>query len=143
MARGEITGRKPFSTADQPKRRHRPPCVDPDANEPTPGEEPEPKGGSEEASLKKPVESTVHKEPKPDVGTKSRHARDPPTPPAAYSIRTFCAAHHLSEAMFYKMKTAGWGPAEMKVGARVLISFEAAARWRAEREAAARAEVGS
>ena len=62
------------------------------------------------------------------------------TVPAAYSIATFCIAHHLSQAMYFKMKAEGWGPAEMKVGSRVLISFEAAAAWRRQREAAAKAE---
>jgi hypothetical protein len=56
---------------------------------------------------------------------------------ACFSIKSFCAAHHLSEAMYFKMKAAGWGPKEALVGSRVLITHEAAARWRAEREAAA------
>jgi hypothetical protein len=56
-------------------------------------------------------------------------------PHAAYTITEFCEAHRISEAMYFKMRALGQGPNEMKVGARRLISFESAARWRAEREA--------
>jgi len=56
----------------------------------------------------------------------------------AMSIREFCRLHGISEDQFYKMKREGWGPTTMKVGARTLISHEAAAAWRAEREAAAK-----
>jgi hypothetical protein len=43
--------------------------------------------------------------------------------------------------MFYKMKKQDRGltPREMKIGTRTLITFEAAAKWRAEREAASTA----
>jgi hypothetical protein len=41
--------------------------------------------------------------------------------------------------MFYKMKKQGLTPREMKVGTRRLITLEAAAEWRAEREAASTA----
>jgi hypothetical protein len=50
------------------------------------------------------------------------------------SIREFCSQHSISEDMFYKMQREGWGPATMKVGSRTLISHEAAAAWRRERE---------
>ena len=52
----------------------------------------------------------------------------------AYSIALFCARHGISERFYFKLKAAGRGPAEMQLGNRVLISREAAARWRAERE---------
>ena len=57
------------------------------------------------------------------------------------SIPEFCEAHGISEGMFYKMKKQNRGltPREMKVGTRTLITFEAAAEWRAEREAASTA----
>ena len=44
--------------------------------------------------------------------------------------------------MFYKMKKQNRGltPREMKIGTRTLITFEAAAKWRAEREAASSGE---
>jgi hypothetical protein len=53
----------------------------------------------------------------------------------AYSIALFCARHGISERFYFKLKAAGRGPAEMQLGNRVLISREAAAHWRAEREA--------
>jgi hypothetical protein len=40
-------------------------------------------------------------------------------------------------AKYYEMKAEGWGPTEMVVGRRRVVSLEAAARWRKEREAAA------
>lgn len=53
----------------------------------------------------------------------------------AYSIVQFCQRHGLSIATFYKLKTEM--PATFRIGARVLISREAAAAWRREREMAA------
>ena len=58
----------------------------------------------------------------------------PPTPRLALSIPEFCEAHGISEGFFYKLKKQGGGPREMKVGARTLITFEAAAEWRRARE---------
>jgi hypothetical protein len=58
----------------------------------------------------------------------------------AYSVEAFARAHSLSVAMFYKLRGQGLAPAFFKVGARTLISREAAARWRAEREQAAAEE---
>ena len=57
----------------------------------------------------------------------------------ALSIPEFCAAHGFSEGMYYKMRKQGVTPREMKVGTRTLITFEAAADWRTEREAASTA----
>ena len=56
----------------------------------------------------------------------------------AYSIASFCQAHALSEAMYFKMRAMGLGPDEMEYGRRKAISIEAAARWREQREIAAR-----
>lgn len=58
-------------------------------------------------------------------------------PPAAYSIAGFCRDHGISESMYYKIRAQGFGPREMSVGTRVLISTEAAAAWRRAREATA------
>jgi hypothetical protein len=52
----------------------------------------------------------------------------------AFSISQFCERHGLSVATFYKLKDQM--PAVFHVGNRVLISREAAQRWRAEREKA-------
>jgi hypothetical protein len=52
----------------------------------------------------------------------------------AFSIRDFCQRHGISEAFYFKLKAQGLTPQEMRLGSRVLISRESAARWRAERE---------
>jgi hypothetical protein len=53
----------------------------------------------------------------------------------AYSIRQFCAAHNLSVDSYFRLARRGLMPRTMKVGARTLISAEAAAAWRRAREA--------
>jgi hypothetical protein len=53
--------------------------------------------------------------------------------PAAYTIPQFCEAHHISLPTYYKFKNAGMAPAEMRIGAVVRISREAAAEWRLAR----------
>ena len=55
---------------------------------------------------------------------------------AAYTIDEFCVAHRISRRKFYELEEEGIGPRLMRVGSRVLISVEAAAAWRAEREVA-------
>lgn len=60
---------------------------------------------------------------------------------AAYSIASFCAAHEISRSKFYQLVNAGIGPRLMRVGAKVLISTEAAADWRRAREAATATEA--
>jgi len=111
MARAEVTGCKPRVTADRAKRRPDPPRADADAVEPTPHRERESSTRDERPSI-----------------------RGPPVPAAAYSIREFCAAHRLSESMYFKLRNQGLGPDEMEVGRRRLISYEAASVWRRERE---------
>jgi hypothetical protein len=53
----------------------------------------------------------------------------------AYSIAQFCARHGLSIQSFYKFKAQGLMPDTFRVGTRVLISREAAKRWRSACEA--------
>jgi hypothetical protein len=60
--------------------------------------------------------------------------RTPPT--ALYDIRSFCSSHGISEAFFHQLREQGLGPDLMRVGRRVFVTHEAAARWRAQREAA-------
>jgi hypothetical protein len=55
----------------------------------------------------------------------------------AYTIAEFCKRHRISHQLFYKLKPQGLMPVTFRLGARVLISREAAAQWRREREAAA------
>jgi hypothetical protein len=61
----------------------------------------------------------------------------------AFTIKEFCEAHRISTAYYYIMKAQGFGPREMRVGSRRIISFEAAADWRRQREAAAGPEIAS
>jgi hypothetical protein len=56
------------------------------------------------------------------------------TAPMVFTVAEFCRAHRISVAFFYKLRSQGLTPAEMRVGNRVLISTEAAARWRRQRE---------
>jgi hypothetical protein len=49
----------------------------------------------------------------------------------ASSIEQFCRDHGISRATFYNLKKVGKMPRLMHVGARVLITEEAAAEWRA------------
>jgi hypothetical protein len=56
---------------------------------------------------------------------------------AAYSISEFCAMVDISVSMYGKLRREGLTPREMRLGRRVLISSEALAQWRTEREAAA------
>lgn len=58
-------------------------------------------------------------------------------PADAYSIEEFCRRHRLSVQLFYKLKNEM--PPTFNVGKRRLISREAAAAWRREREAASAA----
>jgi hypothetical protein len=58
---------------------------------------------------------------------------------AAYTINEFCDAHRISRAHYYNLKRLGQGPDEARAGDRtVIITMEAAARWRRQREKAAR-----
>src|SRR6516165_2045632 len=119
MARAEVTGKKPRATAGRAKRSKIPnaasPIVEPDSNA---------------------IESTVHGESSSSGCAKATPIRGPPVSPACFSIKTFCLAHHISEALYFKLRGLGLGPDEMRIGSRVLVSFESAARWRAQREAA-------
>jgi hypothetical protein len=82
---------------------------------------------------------------------RAHRARGPPPesftmlaglPRGAYTIREFCVSHGFSEAMYFKLKQRQLTPDEMSVGHRRLISVEAAARWRRQRERAALADCG-
>jgi hypothetical protein len=52
----------------------------------------------------------------------------------AFSIGEFCRRHRISVQAFYKFRDEM--PLTFRVGTRVLISREAAAAWRRQREAA-------
>jgi hypothetical protein len=52
-----------------------------------------------------------------------------------FSIASFCAAHGISQSFYFQLKADGLGPDELRLGARVFITFESAERWRTVREA--------
>ena len=52
----------------------------------------------------------------------------------AYSLAEFCRPHGISLQLYYKLAQQGLAPKTFYVGSRVLISKEAAARWRRARE---------
>lgn len=56
--------------------------------------------------------------------------------PDAYAIPEFCIRHRISESFYHKLQSLGLGPKTMRLLGRTLITREAAAQWRAEREAA-------
>ena len=66
--------------------------------------------------------------------TRAGEVRAEPT--AVYSRASFCKAHGLSESFYHKLKNAGLGPTEMKVGSKVLITHESAREWCRAREKA-------
>jgi len=113
MARGEITGKKPTQTADQTKRLPGPPSADSAA-----------------------IEPTAKTEPDAPANEKATPIRGPPVPAAWYSIKDFCAAHRISQAMYFKLKADKRGPREIAVGSRRYITFEDAAAWRAAQKEA-------
>lgn len=55
-------------------------------------------------------------------------------PRVAYSIDEFCHAYGISKSFYFKMKDRGETPREMRIGHRVLISFDAAQDWVRQRE---------
>jgi hypothetical protein len=141
MARAEITGKKPRVTADRAKRRKVPrtDIVEPDTDTVESATPDEPDTNTvESVTHDEPdadaIEPVTHSEPNGSDCTSAPRIRGPPVAPACFSIKTFCLAHHISESMFHKMRAAGLGPQVMQVGNRVLITFEAAANWRTERE---------
>ncbi|MGX9429725.1 MULTISPECIES: hypothetical protein [Bradyrhizobium] len=60
-------------------------------------------------------------------------------PRGAYTIPEFCEAHRISQSMYFKLRSAGLGPREMRALRKVTISIEAAEEWRRARETAAQA----
>lgn len=71
---------------------------------------------------------------RPEITGRKSHTGDEAD---AFSISEFCRRHGISPQLFYKFKSEM--PPTFRIGARVLISREAAAAWRQrrEREAAA------
>ena len=112
MARGEITGRKPSVSADPVNQASGPP---------TPNE----------------IAPTPHAEPKSAKRAVLPPMRGPPSRPWPTQSGNSVEAHSISVDTYFRLQRAGLGPVTMKVGGRTLISVEAAAAWRRDRELAA------
>jgi hypothetical protein len=82
-------------------------------------------------------------EKRPARTKKTQRERFVGLPPAAFTISSFCVAHDLSESFFHKLKKEGKTPREMRVNGRILISHEAAAEWRRDREVETEREEAS
>jgi hypothetical protein len=55
---------------------------------------------------------------------------------AAFTVSEFCAAHRISRTKLYELWAAGTGPRFFCIGVKKIITAEAAADWRRERELA-------
>jgi hypothetical protein len=66
---------------------------------------------------------------------------------ATYTIPEFCIAHRISRTALYALWNAGNGPRRIQIGtgrsSKILISAEAAKRWRREREKATRQKAAA
>ncbi|MGX9426137.1 MULTISPECIES: hypothetical protein [Bradyrhizobium] len=75
--------------------------------------------------------------PRPEVTGRKFASLDAVDDADAFTVNEFCARHRISVQLFYKIRKQM--PRTFNVGTRVLISREAAAAWRRERERAAQA----
>jgi len=82
---------------------------------------------------------TTNERPEDPRGNPNQPRAPPFLDRAAYTIAEFCAAHRFSRSHYYNLKRRGLGPDETRLGDRVLITVEAAIRWRRQREKPARA----
>jgi predicted DNA-binding transcriptional regulator AlpA len=76
---------------------------------------------------------------KPKKAAVQKRKRMEDVPLQAMSVDQFCHAHGVNRDTFYSLLKKGEAPECMRLGRRRLVSFEAAARWRAQREAASAA----
>jgi hypothetical protein len=53
-----------------------------------------------------------------------------------FTVAEFCAVHRISRTRLYSEWKEGTGPRFFRVGTKILITDEAAANWRREREVA-------
>jgi hypothetical protein len=56
-------------------------------------------------------------------------------PGDAHTRPSFCASNQISESLYFKLKRQGRGPREIELDGRIIITPEAEADWRREREA--------
>jgi hypothetical protein len=56
-------------------------------------------------------------------------------PGDAHTRPSFCASNAISESLYFKLKRQGRGPREIELDGRIIITPQAEADWRREREA--------
>lgn len=56
-------------------------------------------------------------------------------PGDAHTIPSFCDSNKISESKYFELKRQGRGPREIELDNRIIITPEAEADWRREREA--------
>jgi hypothetical protein len=73
----------------------------------------------------------------PEKRSRKKRVRGPSS--YAFTILEFCDQHRISRAQYYKLQKLGQGPDEARASNRtVIITAEAAARWREQRTAASK-----
>jgi hypothetical protein len=60
---------------------------------------------------------------------------------SSFTIDEFCGRNHISRGLYFSMRKAGIGPAEMRIGHLVRISGEAELQWQRARTAPSGAEL--
>jgi hypothetical protein len=60
---------------------------------------------------------------------------------AAYTVAEFCQAYRISRSKLYQLWDADIGPRVLKIGAKILITIDAARDWQRERETASNVEA--
>ena len=139
MARPEVTGRKISTKTEREADRIIPgsPSADEEPADAEQADEEQADAERADARAASRPEVAVQK-----IGAESakrtHRIRGPPSTYAekdAFSVAEFCQRHGVSVQLFYKFRDQM--PATFRVGSRVLISREAAAEWRRERETAA------
>ena len=58
-------------------------------------------------------------------------------PTKCFTIEEFCRAHRVGRSTYYRLREEGRGPDECRLLGKIVITKEAAARWRAARDAEA------
>lgn len=58
-----------------------------------------------------------------------------------FTREEFCAAHRIGRTKYFELRKSGKGPDEIKIGSKMLITRESAARWRAARDAEAKEQT--
>jgi hypothetical protein len=61
-------------------------------------------------------------------------------PGGAHNIPSFCLNNDISESKYFSLKRQGKGPREIDLNGRIIITPEAEADWRREREAETQAK---